>query len=308
MARPSETEAAQTQPPEELHAIGEVAEATGLTPETLRIWERRYGRPVAVRLPSGHRRYTTAQIVWLRRVAEALAHGHRPNKVVALDDAGLDALLAGLAAEQPRDEASEQLIALARDYRGTELRAALEARWAQDEPVAFLAEYIAPFLRLVGREWADGALDIRHEHFVSELVQDTLRRLRAGFEQQSDRGGVLLTTLSGERHGLGLQMAGLLCASMGLPYHILGVDSPNEEILRAARELDAALVGISVSLSTGGIETDRQLSALRKLLPAPIRLLAGGEGARRARRGPRGVEYVADLAAWADALRTLESA
>ncbi|MDJ0522022.1 MAG: MerR family transcriptional regulator, partial [Planctomycetota bacterium] len=51
-----------------LHSIGEVAEATGLTPETLRIWERRYGRPVAVRLPSGHRRYTDEQIVWLRRV------------------------------------------------------------------------------------------------------------------------------------------------------------------------------------------------------------------------------------------------
>ena len=37
--------------------IGELAERTGLSPTTLRMWEQRHGFPTPVRLPSGHRRY-----------------------------------------------------------------------------------------------------------------------------------------------------------------------------------------------------------------------------------------------------------
>ena len=35
--------------------VGRLAEETGIKPGTLRMWERRYGRPKPERLPSGHR-------------------------------------------------------------------------------------------------------------------------------------------------------------------------------------------------------------------------------------------------------------
>jgi len=162
---------------------------------------------------------------------------------------------------------------------------------------------VTPFLRGIGRDWADGKMDIRHEHFASEIVNDTLRRLRDEYKRPGDRGGVVLATLPGEVHCLGLQMATLICASMEVPYHVLGVDSPMEQIRSAATELDACVVGISVSLSSGGVETDRILAALRRELPDDVRIVVGGDGARRARRGPRGGEYVDDLEQWAAALR-----
>jgi DNA-binding transcriptional MerR regulator len=49
--------------------IAEVARRTGVTVETLRIWERRYGFPAPERRPSGHRRYTDDDC---RRVDELL--------------------------------------------------------------------------------------------------------------------------------------------------------------------------------------------------------------------------------------------
>ena len=52
-------------------AIGELAEATGVSVPTLRMWEQRHGFPVARRLPSGHRRYEAADIELVRQV---LAH------------------------------------------------------------------------------------------------------------------------------------------------------------------------------------------------------------------------------------------
>ncbi len=286
-----------------LHSIGDVAEATGITPETLRVWERRYGNPVALRLPSGHRRYSEEQVTWLRRVAEALAHGHRPNKVLKLDKPALDALLGQTGGEPPTDAAIQKLLSWTAEFRGLQIRSALEAWWTPEDVVGFLTNRTTPFLRGIGRAWADGTIDVRHEHFASEIVQDALRRLRAGYSRPSDRGGVVLATLPGELHELGLQMAALVCASMSFPHHVLGIDSPVDEIRSAVDELDATVVGISVSLSSGGVETDRTLAALRRELPESVRIVVGGAGARRARRGPRGIEYVDDLEQWAELLR-----
>jgi hypothetical protein len=67
------------------------------------------------------------------------------------------------------------------------------------------------------------------------------------------------------------------------------------------READARGVGFSVSLATGGVQTDRLLGRLRKALPDRVRVLVGGAGARGVRRGARGVEYAStweELDAW----------
>lgn len=65
-------------------SIGDLADATDIAPATIRVWERRYGRPKPVRLPSGHRRYSSDEVTWLRRVGEALANGHRPSVTPSL--------------------------------------------------------------------------------------------------------------------------------------------------------------------------------------------------------------------------------
>ena len=49
--------------------IREVARETGVSEGTLRMWETRYGFPVPERLPSGHRRYSDADVEHVRQVA-----------------------------------------------------------------------------------------------------------------------------------------------------------------------------------------------------------------------------------------------
>ena len=231
-------------PPADDFSIGDVAAATGITPETLRVWERRYGRPQALRLPSGHRRYTADHVRWVRRIAEALARGHRPHKVVPLDDAALDALLAPEVAGESLPAGAAEVLDLVRSFRATELRERLAEAWDPDRHLAFLEEWIAPIVRLVGRSWADGEIEIRHEHFASEILQDVLRSARNDYPVPDEAPRVVLTTLSGETHGLGLQMAALSCAAHGVPYRLLGVDTPNEEIVRAASELGVSIVAL----------------------------------------------------------------
>src|SRR4029077_16215410 len=61
-------------------SIGALARATSIRVETLRTWERRYGYPVPERKPSGHRLYPVASVSRLRRIAQALASGHRASE------------------------------------------------------------------------------------------------------------------------------------------------------------------------------------------------------------------------------------
>lgn len=289
----------------ELLSIGDVAEATGISPDTIRVWERRYGRPRPHRLTSGHRRYTRDQVRWLRRVAEALARGHRPSRAVRASEAELDAILAEDVEGKEAREA-KALLDLVRAYARRELAGTLRSAWDKLGPDRFLSEFIGPLVTLVGREWSDGTLDVRHEHFLSEVLEDVLRSLRLTLSAEEDAPVVLFATLPDEKHGIGLQMATLFCAAKGANTRLLGVETPIEEMARAAREVGADAVAVSVSLATGGVETDRLLSELRKTLPDEIRLVIGGRGARGVRRGPRGVEYAEDfdeLGRWYGKLR-----
>ncbi len=295
MATPAETG-------ERLLSIGDLAEGSGISTDTLRVWERRYGRPVPVRLPSGHRRYRVTDLSWLRRVAEALSRGHRPSAVLHLPEDALDALLAP-APEPPREEAFlARSLALARAYRVGDLRRALFAEARRLGPRDFLHRRAGPLVAVCGREWADGSLTIRHEHLLTSALEDVLRALRLEVPARTHGPLVLLATLPGEMHGLGLLMAALAAALSGARPRLIGTSLPLPEIAAAAHESGAALVAVSVSLATGGVETDRMLKTLRALLPQGVRLVAGGAGARRRRGGPRGVEFLPDLPAFEDLL------
>jgi MerR family transcriptional regulator, light-induced transcriptional regulator len=50
-------------------AIKDVAEQTGITAATIRVWEQRYGFPEPSRTPSGYRVYTDEDVAALRRVS-----------------------------------------------------------------------------------------------------------------------------------------------------------------------------------------------------------------------------------------------
>ncbi len=290
----------------ELHSIGDVAKATGISVDTIRVWERRYGRPVPVRIPSGHRRYTSDHIRWLRRVAEALARGNRPAKVVRLSDEDLDGLLSpSTEATEPawlppimkaiRDGRSERLVSL--------VRRAAEAR----SPIEFITERIAPLMTEIGRAWADGQIDIWQEHYASDVLEDLLRAYRSRM-WEAVRGPVLvLTTLPEEPHRLGLQMTAIVARAAGARVRLLGVNTPLDEITAAAAELNARAVAISVSLATGGVKTDRILARLRADLPESVHLVVGGRGARGVRRGPQGVVYAIDFVRFEKLMRNLGS-
>jgi methanogenic corrinoid protein MtbC1 len=294
-------------------SIGALASATGIPVETLRTWESRYGYPVPERKPSGHRVYPLASVPRLKRIAETLAIGHRAGQVVGASDADLARLLEAVPRPAPSRSVEpgaptsealslEELLKLIERFDADRLTRVLLGDWARLGPLRFLESRVAPLVRAVGEAWETGRLEVRHEHFLSERVGDVLRSLRLPFEERATGPLVVLGSLPGEEHALGLQMAALTLAAAGCRLLFLGSQVPPSQMVALARDLRAAALGISVSLASKGAGTSAQIRGLRRALPRRVALLVGGEGAPRR---PAGVRVFADLGslhAWAEAV------
>jgi len=288
-------------------SIGAVSRATGVPVETLRTWEQRYGFPTAERRPSGHRVYPLSVVPRLRRMAAAIAAGHRAGDVLPASDAALDRLLAatGFAPRVatswaiPGSLTTDDALAMVAAFDADRLTAALLSEWGRLGALAFLTTRIAPLVERVGREWAEGRLEIRHEHFLSERLGDLLRSLRLPLDQQAAGPVVICATLPGEAHALGLQMAALLMAACGLRVLYLGPNTPPAELAALAADLPAAHVALSISSAADAQATTRQLRRLRQLLPGEVGIVAGGRGAPAPKDGLTVVSDFEALGEWA---------
>lgn len=79
--------------PRPLYGIGTVARLTGLKPDTLRVWERRYGLGASHKSPTGRRQYTQSDLEHLQLVAALVNDGARIGEIAASEGKTLEMLL-----------------------------------------------------------------------------------------------------------------------------------------------------------------------------------------------------------------------
>ncbi len=267
------------------YSIRVASRLTGVSSDTLRMWERRYGFPKPVRNEAQVRVYTDADIERLVLVARALKAGFRSGEVIHREVAELRALL--VSSVRTDDEADrrtptiESLLGrlLADDPSG--LRDELRRSVAMLGPKRFLTDVAAPLVEQVGKAWEAGKLAIRHEHLISEVLSSKLRLLLSAYDDRPDGPQVLLATLSDEQHGLGLDMVALYLALGGVTPRLLGVNTPADQIAEAAIALNARVVGVSVSEASELSLTETQLRRLLAALPWSVEVWVGGKRARK---------------------------
>lgn len=288
---------------EQLWAMGAVTRRTGISEHTLRAWERRFGFPDPVRLESGHRRYPAEQVRQLVLIQRALEAGHRAGDVVPLPlDHLRDLVRTTTTGGQPAGELPSErawvaeLLEAVRAFDQQRLVSLIDREAAQLGVPTFLRERVSPFLQAIGDAWARGDLQVRHEHFASSLLENRLWALREPLERTSAGQPVMLTCLPEELHGLGLEVAALAMVSAGRQVRVLGAQLPVEEIARASSEVNAAAVGLSISIFSIGDDalerTQAQVLELRELLEPGVRLWLGGAGSAALTNLPETVEVL----------------
>ena len=267
------------------------------------------GAPVRVSGSGPEALRAPVKFVWcvsrLRRIAEALARGHRAGDVVPASDAGVIALLEGTtdtpivsrAAPAP-DLETHDLLRAVQAFDGDRLMRTLFADSARLGPLDFLRTRIVPLIHAVGEAWATKRMDIQHERFVSERISDLLRTLRLPLEGRAVGGSSSWPHCPGSPHSLGLQMAALLLASVGCRILYLGSEVPLPQLAAVARERHARVVALSVSAASPAPRAAMQIARLRARLPRRVALVVGGDGAPAGRPGVEVVQDLTALEAW----------
>ena len=299
-----------------LLSIGALARLSGIPVEMLRNWERRYGFPLPARLDSGHRRYAWPVVARLKRIKRALDVGYRPSFALLAADRDLSAALEesaqGADGIDPRSVEQLDDAAATAEMEGwhgcierldsAELEQRIRAAWARYGAHDFVTRIAVPFLTAVGDAWESGALTVAHEHFASEVLESFLVGQWRPLAQAAHGPRVILATLEGERHSLGIHMAAVFLALRGFRIVFLGPSTPRRDIVAASTASGSLAAVIGTSTAADPKRTARELAALRAELPTPIIAVVGGNDALPRIDGVVPMETFEAFRAWVDTL------
>ena len=296
------------------HPIGVVAERTGLTPDVLRVWERRYRVVEPSRSPGGQRLYSDADIARLSLLHRATRGGHGIGHVARLTDAALEEMAGDTVrrAQIPADPvkmhpAVAEGLEFVLQFDGAGLERLLRRSGARYGLVGFIDGIAAPFLRAVGDAWHDGTMTIAQEHMATAVVERIVGETAPLLSGDAGSVSIVIATLEGERHAGGALMAAATAAGEGWRVVYLGADLPAAEIVEMARRTGARAVGISIVASERMARAAAELRELESSLDSRTALIVGGSGSRRIREFNEWgratfVESMSDLIAELDAM------
>ena len=269
---------------EETFSIGTVERDTGISRDTLRIWERRYGYPQPLRNAKGERIYPESQLRHLQKLRRFLDQGMRPGKLLRLTEAEFMALEEKSAGEQALSlsvSAPESPLVLAcltavqqRDEQA--LLDALGLAHQQYGMADFIRQLAAPCVTAVGDAWARGDIEVYQEHFFTQVMTQFLNIEIAKMRNGVSRPLVLLGSLPGELHTLGLSMTAAMLACHGLASIQLGASMPVDQLSKAAQEFNVDIVGVSFSSAYPYNSIRNDIQELRDSVPADIEVWVGG--------------------------------
>ena len=275
------------------HPIQVAARRSGLTPDVIRAWERRYKVVEPGRSGTNRRLYSDADVERLFILARVTRAGRRIGDVAELSTDELRGLIdddreaadrVGLAPAPPAraGRATDHLAACMSAIErldSPKLEAALQAATVDLAPPLLLENLLMPMMREVGSRWQEGTLRVAHEHMATALVRTFLGSRHATGRPEESAPEIVVATPQGQRHELGALMAAVAAAAGGWRVTYLGPDLPAEEIAVAAGARGTRAVALSLVHPGDDPHLPGELRALAAKLPDGIAILVGGSAA-----------------------------
>lgn len=273
-----------------LHPMRVVSLRTGLTPDLLRAWEKRYGAVAPVRSAGGQRHYSDADVERLTLLVRATQGGRQIGQVAPLDN---DALLKVIEADEraaalnrapsidgpaPESFLSRALMAV-EGFDGYALEQTLRTAALRLPADDVLDQVIGPLLFTIGSLWHQGQLQPANEHLATTTIRRVLTWMGEVTAPPAGAPVVIIGTPAGHVHELGAMLAATTAAGNGWRVVYLGASLPAEELARAAKQVKASAVALSIVYPTADAGVADELRRLRTNLGAGIGLVVGGSGA-----------------------------
>lgn len=266
------------------YTVKQISALTGIAPDRLRAWERRYGVVTPARTESRYRLYDDADLDRLRMMVRLVDSG-APASLAAQQvreafPEHADGARAPSAPTPPDTSAApslDALVAAARSLERGEVEHVLDRAFAAGSFESVVEHWLLPALHELGHAWADGRVNVAGEHFVSAAVRTRLGR--AFDAAGSALGGpvVLVGLPPGALHELGSLAFATCLRRLGADVRWLGADLPVDSWAHAVERLRPAAAVLSVPLE---VDAAGAAEVTRRLLTGPVlRVFVGGGGA-----------------------------
>lgn len=263
-----------------LYNIKAVVQTTGISPSTLRAWERRYHICQPQRLENGYRLYSDRDVAilhWLKNQVDlglSISQATAWLESLAAEANGIEhvTLPPHNSNEQSRRKAPLHRQHAQRDYT-TLQHELLDALLRFDEaattqiiaeafalyPLELVGENVfKPVLVEIGERWTQGALSVTTEHFASNYLQQRLAALLHTLPNAKKEEIIWVGCPSGEDHEIGALLLTLYLRRAGYAVQYVGKNLVVEDFVKEVQLRHPALVLFSIS-------RDESLHALQTL-------------------------------------------
>lgn len=224
-----------------------VVHATGVQPDTLRAWERRYGLPQPGRSDGGHRLYSRRDVEivkWLRdRQEEGLRIGQAVELWQSLKSEGSDPLhmpryvtgetplaQVDVAPAMAISRLKDAWVASCIDFDEARCENILAQAFAVYPPEAVCAHLLTPALAEIGEGWYHNQLSVQQEHFASELASRRLEALLSGSPPPTRTARIVVACPPNERHRFPPLVLTFMLRRAGWETLYLGEDVPLDRL------------------------------------------------------------------------------
>lgn len=245
-----------------MYSIKAISSLTGLTPETLRAWERRYQCITPTRNASGRRSYSQADLEKLKLLVRLTKNGHHISKIANLSCEELDQFLQQDPAQTDPQPSNlfNQIINAVQNYRIEHCEALLKRALLAYEPLDYARNILLPALHQIGLLWHEEKINIAQEHMFSSCVKRIILTMVNNLHQPSKRNpSMLFATPSGESHEFGILLGCLIAAARQYTCYFVGANLPGLDIVDACNHLNPDIIVI------GMVNTPPEMNTLEEL-------------------------------------------
>jgi DNA-binding transcriptional MerR regulator len=261
-----------------IYNLKAVIHETGLTPATLRAWERRYGLLHPQRTAGGHRLYTEDDIRMLKWLVARQDEGLSISRAIQMWrslEAGESVINPALA-PQPilgtgglaLDDLRRAWVSACMAFDESAAEQALAQSFAIASPEVVSVEILQKGLSEIGEGWYQGSVSVQQEHFASALAMRRLNTLFVAAGSPTRPQRILAACPSGEQHEFILLLLSYLLRRRGWEAVYLGANVPLDRLDTAVQSIAPRLIlSVAQTLNSAAALRDMALFANQQHIP-----------------------------------------
>ncbi|QNH95996.1 methionine synthase [Corynebacterium anserum] len=204
-------------------------------------------------------------------------------------------LFEGVSAASAKDERAEKLAAMPLferlaqriiDGERAGLTDDLDEAMTQKDPVAIINEDLLAGMKTVGDLFGSGQMQLPFVLQSAETMKAAVAHLEPHMESQAggssaSKGTMVIATVKGDVHDIGKNLVDIILSNNGYDVVNIGIKQPISNILQAAEEHNADVIGMSGLLVKSTVIMKENLEEMNRLGKSHIPVMLGGAALTR---------------------------